>query len=45
MVVVVDVVTSKNETGSDDPDEVIVKSAKGIERDIEELLRHYAQAS
>ena len=39
MVVIVDIVTSKNENGSDDTDEVIVKAAKGIERDIEELLR------
>ena len=37
MVVVVDNVTSKNEEGTD---EVIMKAAKGIERDIEELLRY-----
>ena len=36
MVVIVDNVTSKNEEGSD---EVIVKAAKGIERDIKDLLR------
>jgi hypothetical protein len=36
MVVIVDNVTSKNEKGSD---EVIVKAAKGIERDIKDLLR------
>ena len=41
MVVIVDNVTSKNEEGGD---EVIVKAAKGIERDIEDLLG-YAQAS
>ena len=41
MVVVVDNVTSKNEEGTD---EVIMKAAKGIERDIEDLLR-YVQAS
>ena len=41
MVVIVDNVTSKNEEGSD---EVIVKAAKAIERDIKDLLR-YAQAS
>ena len=41
MVVIVDNVTSKNEEGSD---ELIVKAAKGIERDIKDLLR-YAQAS
>ena len=41
MVVIVDNVTSKNEEGGD---EVIVKAAKGIERDIEDLLR-YVQAS
>ena len=40
MVVIVDNVTSKNEEGTD---EVIVKAAKGIERDISDLLR-YAQA-
>ena len=39
MVVIVDIVTSKNENGSDDTDEIIMKAAKGIERDIEELLR------
>ena len=36
MVVIVDIVTSKNESGND---EVIVKAAKGIERDIKDLLR------
>ena len=36
MVVIVDNVTSKNEEGSD---EVIVKAAKSIERDIKDLLR------
>ena len=36
MVVIVDNVTSKNEEGSE---EVVVKAAKGIERDITELLR------
>ena len=41
MVVVVDNVTSKNEEGTD---EIIMKAAKGIERDIEDLLR-YVQAS
>jgi hypothetical protein len=41
MVVIVDNVTSKNEEGGD---EAIVKAAKGIERDIKDLLR-YAQAS
>ena len=41
MVVIVDNVTSKNEDGSD---EVIEKAAKGIERDIMDLLG-YAQAS
>ena len=41
MVVIVDNVTSKNEDGGD---EAIVKAAKGIERDIKDLLR-YAQAS
>ena len=41
MVVIIDNVTSKNEEGSD---EVIVKAAKGIERDIKDLLR-YGQAS
>ena len=40
MVVIVDNVTSKNEEGSN---EVIVKAAEGIERDIRDLLR-YAQA-
>ena len=39
MVIIVDIVTSKNENGSDDTDEVIVKAAKGIERDIKDLLR------
>ena len=39
MVVIVDIVTSKNENGSDDTDEVIVKAAKGIERDIKDLHR------
>ena len=43
MVVIVDIVTSKNENGSDDTDEVIVKAAKRIERDIEDLLRYCAQ--
>ena len=33
MVVIVDTVTSKNETGCDDTEEVIVKAAKSIERD------------
>jgi hypothetical protein len=37
MVVIVDNVTSKNEEGSD---EAIVKAAKGIERDIKDLLRY-----
>ena len=41
MVVIVSNVTSKNEECSD---EVIVKAAKGIERDIRDLLR-YAQAT
>ena len=45
MVVIVDIVTSKNETGCEDNDEVIVKTAKGIERDIEDLLRYYTWAS
>ena len=45
MVVIVDIVTSKNGNGSEDTDEVIVKAAKGIERDIKDLLRYYAQAS
>ena len=40
MVVIVDNVTSKNEEGTDD---VIVKAAKGIERDIKDLLA-YVQA-
>ena len=35
MIVIVDNVTAKNEGG----DEVIVKTAKGIERDIKDLLR------
>ena len=39
MVVIVDNVTSNNENGSDDTDQVIVKAAKGIERDIKDLLR------
>ena len=39
IVVIVEIVTSKNENGSDDTDEVIVKAAKGIERDIKDLLR------
>jgi hypothetical protein len=39
MVVIVDYVTSKNEEGSLN-DEVIVKAAKGIERDIKDLLRY-----
>ena len=39
MVVIVEIVTSKNENGGDDSDEVIVKAAKGIERDIKDLLR------
>ena len=38
MLVIVDIVTSKNENESD-TDEVIVKAAKGIERDIKDLLR------
>ena len=38
--VIVDNVTSKNEEGTDD---VIVKAAKGIERDIKDLLA-YVQA-
>ena len=37
MLVIVDNVTSKNEEASD---EVIVKAAKGIERDINDLLRY-----
>ena len=41
MVVIVNNVTSKNEEGSD---EMIVKAAKGIERNIKDLLR-YGQAS
>ena len=44
MLVIVDIVTSKNENESD-TDEVIVKAAKGIERDIKDLLRSDAQAS
>jgi hypothetical protein len=40
MVVIIDNVTSKIEGG----EEVIVKAAKGIERDVKDLLR-YAQAS
>ena len=36
MVVIVDTVTPNNESCSD---EVIVKAAKGIERDIKDLLR------
>lgn len=36
MIVIVDNVTAKNEEGGD---EMIVKTAKGIERDIKELLR------
>ena len=39
MVVIIDIVTSRNENGSDDNDEVIAKVAKGIERDIKDLLR------
>ena len=39
MVVIVDIVTSKNEDGTDDTDDVIMKAAKGIERDIKDLLR------
>ena len=40
MVVIVDNVTSKSAEGndSDDSDEVIMKAAKGIERDIKDLL-------
>ena len=41
MVVIIDNVTSENEEGSD---EVIVKAAKGIERDIKDLLG-YGRAS
>ena len=41
MVVIFDNVTSKNEEGSG---EVIMKAAKGIEQDIEDLLR-YTRAS
>ena len=41
MLVIVENVTSRNEEGNN---EVIVKAAKGIERDIEDLLR-YAQVS
>ena len=36
MVVIVDNITAKNEDGSE---EVVVKAAKAIERDIEGLLR------
>ena len=39
MVVIVDIVTSKNENDTDDTDDVIVKATKGIERDIKDLLR------
>ena len=40
MMVIVDIVTSKNENGTGDTtDEAIVKAAKGIERDIKDLLR------
>ena len=39
MVVIIDIVTSKNETGCDDTDKAIVKAANGIERDIKDLLR------
>ena len=39
MVVIVDIVTSNNEKGRDDTDEVMVKVAKSIERDIKDLLR------
>ena len=42
MVVIVENVTTKDE--EDTSDEAIVKVAKGIERDIEDLLR-YVQAS
>ena len=42
MVVIVENVTSKDE--EDTSDKAIVKVAKGIERDIEDLLR-YVQAS
>lgn len=35
MVVIVENVTSKNEEGSE---EVVMKAAKGIERDVKELL-------
>jgi hypothetical protein len=42
MVVIVDNVTSKNEEGSE---EVVVKAAKGIERDIKELLRFVSRDS
>ena len=38
MVVIVDNVTPKNAEGDDDSDEVIVKAAEGIERDINDLL-------
>jgi len=37
MVVIVDNVTSKKEGG----EEAVVKAAKGIERDIQELLRYH----
>ena len=37
MVVIIDNVTSRNEEGGD---EVIVKAAKGIQRDIKDLLRY-----
>ena len=39
MVVIVDIATSGNENSSDASDEGIVKAAKGIERDIKDLLR------
>ena len=39
MVVIVDIATSGNENSSDASDESIVKAAKGIERDIKDLLR------
>ena len=39
MVVIVDIVTAKNENSSDDTEVVIVKAARGIERDIKDLLR------
>jgi hypothetical protein len=41
MVVIVDNITSKNEEGTN---EVVVMAAKGIERDIKDLLR-YVQVS